>query len=450
LPDGPEPPLVEIQELENELVIKLFNTDQTESYVEDIKNEDNDTIEYKFQGYMIYQLKDGSVSNSDLEDIEKARLVRQCDVKDNITTMINLEYDADVSANVPKLKVDGANLGINHTFSIKEDAFAAGSNKNLVNYKTYNYLIVAYGYPSNDPQKLEPVQFLAGRNTVKLSGYPHKPMSEQGGSMLQAGYGDGPILKQISGRGNGGMVLEFTKETIDNILRNGSDPQPVYLGGAGPVNIKVVDPTLVPKANFEFRFIEPDSVKVAASGNVSNPYQDSISQESYWVLTNLTSGESVYADGTIESKIETIQGKVSLGGATKMVNGLKDWGLAVEVQQVPAPGRNPYGEPTNGFVSFDVKFADDNQRWLTAVIDADIDYSPFNWIRSGTNGLASSTFNGYVNDFYSDFDPNHTGNDAYDPYEVFEKIWDRRIAPYALCAREQGPHTNGAIIYAPA
>ncbi|MCC6818803.1 MAG: hypothetical protein IT245_07930 [Bacteroidia bacterium] len=449
LPDGPEAPTVELQELENELVIKLLNTDVTENYTEDIKNEANQTIEYKFQGYMVYQLKDGTVSNSELNDIEKARLVLQCDVKDNITTMINMEYDADVSANIPKLKVSGANEGIKHSFSLVDDAFASGSNKALVNFKTYYYLVLAYGYPSNDPLKTEEVQFLAGRNTVKLSGYPHKSEPEFGGSQLGASYGDGPMLKQLSGRGNGGMVLEFTDETIQRILANGSDAEPVYLGGRGPVNIKVVDPLRVPKADFEFKFIETNPV--SGKGSTANRYQDSINAKSYWVLTNLTSGESVYSDGTIETLIESVQGKDSLNGKTKTINNLRDWGLAVEIQQVASPGRNPYAETTNGFLSYSVTFADDNKRWLTAVTDVDAEYSPFNWIRSGTSGLSSSTFDPYLHDFNSDFDPTHTGNDSYDPYEAYEKIWDRRIAPYALCARAEGPNaSNGATIYAPA
>lgn len=453
LPDGPEPPTVEAQELENQIVIKFLDTDVPESYREDIKNENNQVIRYNFQGYMVYQLKDGTVSSSELNDIEKARLVAQVDVKDGISTLINFEYDADVSANVPKLKVNGANEGILHSFKIVDDAFASGSNKTLVNFKTYHFLVFSYGYPSNDPLKLEPIQYLAGRNTVKFSAYPHKSEPEMNGSELGAAYGDGPILKQIAGRGNGGQMLEFSKETIDEIIANRVAPNPVYLGGRGPVKIKVIDPLLVPNANFEFRFIEPDSVRVLRRGNGNNAYQDSISAKSHWVLTNLTTGESVYADGTIQNKIETVQGKVRFNGPTKTINNLRDWGLAVEIQQVPSPGRNPYGEPTNGFLGFEVKFADDNKRWLTAVQDFDGEFNPFNWIRSGTAGISTTpgVNSPYNDDFYGDFDPSHTGNDSYDPYEVFEKIWDRRIAPYALCARAEGPHpTNSAVIYAPA
>ncbi len=451
LPDGPEPPTVEYQELENEIVLKFLNTDASENYKEDIKNEKNQIINYRFQGYMVYQLKDGTVSTSELNDIDKARLVLQCDVKDNVSTMINYEYDPDVSASVPKLKVNGSNQGISHTFSLKEDAFASGSNKQLVNFKTYNYIVYAYGYPANDLLKLEEVQYLAGRNTVKFSAYPHNSKPEYAGSDLGSGYGDGPILKQVAGRGNGGQTLEFTKETINEILANKSSSAPVYLGGKGPVKIKVVDPLLVPNANFEFRFIEPDSFKVGAKGSGLNKYQDSISAKSYWVLTNTTTGESVYADGSIDTKIETVQGRVKYKGAVKTVNNLRDWGLAVEIQQVPAPGRNPYGETSNGFLGYSVNFSDDNKRWLSAVPDIDGDFSPFNWIRSGTNGLNSSTFEPYSHDFNSDFDINHSGPDSYDPYEVYEKIWDRRIAPYALCARAEGPNaSNGAVIYGPA
>ncbi|MDP2176687.1 MAG: hypothetical protein Q8K70_12330 [Bacteroidota bacterium] len=452
LVSGPEPPVVELQELENELVVKMMNSDKTEAYFEDVKNELNQVIEYKFQGYMLYQLKDGTVSNSELENIERARLVFQCDAKDDITNMINLEYDADVSALVPKLKVDGANEGVRRTISIKEDAFAAGSDKTLVNFKTYYYLLLAYGYPSNDPNKLEPVQFLPSRSTVRFSGYPRKTSPESGGSNQQASYGDGPILKQIQGQGNGGQVIEFSKETIDAIIANNKIDEPVYLGGKGPVNIKVVDPLLVPKAEFEFKFIEPFNVRVNPRGTANSRFQDSISAGSYWMLTNLTTNEVVYSEGTIASRIETVQGRISIGGPIKTANSLRDWGLAVEIQQVPAPGRNPYGETTNGFLGYSVTFADENKQWLTAITDVDGDNAIFNWIRSGTSGL-SSTFDAYSHDFNADFDPNHTGNDSYDPYEVYEKIWDGRIAPYALTARTLGPKPSGAgagsILYNP-
>lgn len=454
LTSGPLPPLVEQQELNNELIVKLMDADITENYYEEVKNELNQVIQYKFQGYLLYQLKDGTVANNELENIEKARLIYQCDLKDQISSMINLEYDADVAALVPKLKVDGSNKGIQRTFSIKEDAFAAGSNKTLVNFKTYYFILVPYGFPSNDPNKLEPVQFLPSRTPVRFSAYPRNTSPEQGGSQQQAFYGDGPILKQISGQGNGGQVLEFSKETIDAILSspNHKIDQPVYLGGQGPVKIKIVDPLIVPKANFEFRFIENANIRVQRKGGSGNFYQDSISQRSDWMLINLSTNDTVYSEGTIENKIETVQGRRSIKGPIKKVNSLRDWGLAVEIQQVPSPGRNPYGETTNGLLGYTVVFNDNSKQWLTAVTDQDVDYSAFNWIRSGTK--ITATFDPYNDDFNADFDPVHNGLDSYDPYEAYEKVWDGRIAPYALCSRALGPKPSGtgagAVIYSPA
>ncbi len=447
--DGPEPPAVEIQELENGLVLKLLETKKTEDYQEDIKNEQNTLIKYRFQGYMIYQLKDGSVSNTELNNIDKAVLIGQCDVKDNIAQMINQEFDVTVSANIPKEKVNGANEGIFHTINIKEDAFATGSSKTLVNFKTYYYLVLAYGYPSNDPSKAEPEQFLASRNTVKISAIPHKTSPEQFGSLQQSNYGDGPILKQLEGRGNGGQILEFSKETIDEILANNKTDAPVYIGGRGPVNIKIVDPLLVPKADFEFQFIEKEGY-VKSSGTTLK-YQDTISSKSYWRLVNLTTNDTVYADNSIRNRTETIVGRSKYGGEVKKNRNLHDWGMAVEITQPVVPGANQYLETTNGFLGYEVKFADDSRKWLTALADQDVTglgATPFNWIRSGTK--VTTAIDLYNDDFAAETDPNHQGLDSYDPYEAFEKIWDRRIAPYAMAARVQGASAKGELTFGPA
>ncbi len=458
---------IESQELENQVVIKVLNSEITEKYeerfVKTLANNTKINLDYKFQGYMIYQLKNGSVSNSELDDIDKAVLVAQCDIKDAYSTLINREFDNEVGLDIPKLKVTGNNIGLNRTFSIKEDAFAMGSNKTLVNYKTYYFLVIPYGNCINDPN-FDPanptdkpetwatsIQYLPSNTPVKISLIPHKIESEAFGSNTQAKYGDGPAITQIKGRGNGGQILEFSDETINDILKNNKAATPTYLGGKGPIHIKVVDPLKVPKANFEFKFIEPTNLRVAAKGTL--PWQDSISQRSWWVLTNLTTNESVYSDTTINNKVETVQGRFPFKGPTKLKNNLNDWGLAVEVQQVKTPGRNPHNpdDATNGLLSYNVTFADPSNQWLTAVIDNDNTESffqvPFNWIRSGTKGLKSATPDLFTDDMVADFDNTNDGIDSYDPNEVFEKIWDRRIAPYALCSRVEGTNAAGRIAF---
>src|SRR5690606_21307123 len=171
--------------LENELVMKFLeptvDNDNFESnYNEVIINANGDPIIYQFQGYLVYQLKNSAIGTGDLDNIDQARLVFQCDVKDNVSQLINMEYDDRVSQDIPVEKVNGENKGLVRTISLKEDAFATGSNRNLINFKTYYYLVMAYGWPVNDSLNLEPRQFLAGRTISRAFGIPHKSEPRDG------------------------------------------------------------------------------------------------------------------------------------------------------------------------------------------------------------------------------------------------------------------------------
>jgi hypothetical protein len=452
LENGPTAPRLEIQELENELVMKFLeptvNNENFESnYNEVIINANGDPVLYRFQGYLVYQLKNSAVGTGDLDNIDQARLVFQCDVKDNVTQLINMEYDDRVSQDIPVEKVNGENLGIVRTISLKEDAFAIGSNRSLVNFKTYYYLVMAYGWPVNDSLNLEPRQFLAGRTINRAFGIPHKSEPRDGGVQLNAKYGSGPKLKLLSGRGNGGNVLEFTKETIDEIISKGKAENPIYLNEKGPVRIKVVDPFKIPEAEFEFQLM--GDKYIVPQGN---PHKDSIDQNSYWFLVNKTTGDTVFSDTTLAYRFESVQGR-DRNKKTLTKNSLRDWGFSVEIEQVGAPGYNPVGDPPNGFLSYDIIWADDSKRWLTAV--PNIDDVPgmgrsgfFNWIRSGR--VRSNPANALTDDHI--FGLNANNAPIYiDPSETYEKIWDGRIAPYALCARaglQQGG--TGQVTFGPA
>ena len=50
----------------------------------------------KFEGYQIYQLLDNSISPTELDDVEKARLIFQCDKVNDVENVINFEYDETV------------------------------------------------------------------------------------------------------------------------------------------------------------------------------------------------------------------------------------------------------------------------------------------------------------------------------------------------------------------
>ncbi|TNE78324.1 MAG: T9SS type A sorting domain-containing protein [Bacteroidetes bacterium] len=410
IPDGPPAPTLSIQELDRELVITMIDSTRK---LKDIENffasteGSNGMLNYRFQGYKIYQLRDALVSTGELDNIERARLAYQVDLRDEYARVINQELDPDLGVNIPKIKVDGANLGIQHSFKVEDDLFATG-NTQLVNFKSYYYVVLAYATCVNDPN--EPVQYLEGRlNVVTYRGIPHKTEPKLGGIQSVAGYEDGPRIQRIEGKGNGGVSLRLTNETISEILRAPYVAKtPIYLGGHGPVNIKVVDPLKVPVADFEFRMI--DSTLTAGQGSDSL-----IDEETVWMLINTTDQDTVFSDRDIHVLNEQVIAK---------------WGISVSVVQAVSPGF-PLNEldDANGFIDAEIIWQDDARQWLTGLPDNDGNIVWLNWIRSGNRGRNNS-FN--AKDYTDDFD---IGGESMDPFERYERILGGIIAPYALASR---------------
>jgi hypothetical protein len=446
--DGPNAPDVEIQEMENELVLKLMNTNsaKVENYVEKYKNAQSLLRTYKFEGYLIYQLKDATVNTGDLQNIEKARLLFQCDIKNGRGQIINKVFDPKLNALIPVEMVAGDDKGVSHSFDIKSDLFATTANTELVNFKSYYYMVLSYAIMSDDPQLTDPNQFLAGRRNINVyKGIPHKTEPENNGTSLNSGYGSGPKLRRIEGRGNGGNVLEFTEETLKNILDSGYSQSPVYMGGLGPVKIKVVDPLKVPKGNFELYFRE-------RKNSLNSGLKDSMTANTYWVLVNRTTGDSIASDTTISSKYESVQGRkfeyaTVLAKRRNFANrnanaSLADWGLSVEITQTTNPGENTDGDPSNGLVSWSVEWENNGKQWLTAISDNDAGATYFswtNWIRSGQNGR-NATNDPFAHSFFVNTAPN---SGPIDPNAAFQTIWNGRIAPYALTARAAYDASSG-------
>jgi hypothetical protein len=318
--DGPDAPNVTIREFDQKLVLLLtnppFSNNRSENYEEEdpqivyademscggIYSENELDVTYKFEGYQIYQVIGPEVSSEDLDNPNLARLIRQCDIinfdKDGspIGRLINWEFDEVMQVSVPRLKVDGANMGIQHSFEITEDVFAPGDRR-LVNYKTYYFVAIAYAYNEFLPffidenntcglygQKLP---YLRGRKTadgqsvVPVAAIPHPPFVHGGGLTLNSDYGSIPSITRIDGQGNGGIALELTKETIDKIVDGGDNGsyrlrELVYERNAGPLNIRVIDPLRVRPYDYTIFIREADSVMRINSADIS--------ENAYWVL----------------------------------------------------------------------------------------------------------------------------------------------------------------------
>jgi len=264
--DGPDAPNMTIRELDKELIISLWNSETSNNANEGYAESDAvlasigkpDSL-YRFQGYRIFQLKNSTISPADYDDPDLAREIFTVDIEDGVATILNFEENPELGSVVPYIAVEGQDNGIKHTFFVTEDQFAPGDKK-LVNHKRYYFSALAYSYnnytpynpnnPLEDPNSQQ-IPYLAGRNNVNVyTAIPHNTSAQNGGTIVQSAYGDGPEITQVSGTGNGGLTLELTEESINTILEDGVIDEPVYKGGNGPVDIKIYDPTLIKAAEY--------------------------------------------------------------------------------------------------------------------------------------------------------------------------------------------------------
>lgn len=445
--EGPDAPDVTFQELDRELVLYISNRKVSNNYNEiyNQKNpfiaipdtldgiyqgtdDDKDTLKfYEFQGYKIYQVKNGLITVGELDEPSKARLVAQVDLKDGITQLVNYTFDKDLGANVPKLMVQGADKGIKHSFRFTTDEFAEGDSR-LINHKTYYYMAIAYGY--NEYKHYDPLDPLAldgqkepyigsrkmagGQGIRSFSAIPHNPAPEAGGTIANSEYGDMPQIKRIEGQGNGGNDLQLTASSEASIVANNFMDFPIYKSGHGPIQVKVVDPLNVKEGVYRVQFKD-----TLTGGSLD---------DAFWTLhlpEPMANGETtIDADQLIAIENEQL---------------FVDHGISITIRQAKAPGVEK--ELGNGAILGEVVYADSSKQWLSGYQDQE-GQTDGNWIRSGT-----SVFDvGSAVDPYNDYNPGL----FQDPEQSFESFVNGTWSPYRLVSHLPGtPPTTPVMMDAP-
>jgi len=502
--DGPDAPDLTIQELNQQLLITLTNNPYTSNNYEAKRYADFDpsitcatcpgVIDnvYRFEGYQIYQLLDGTVSVTDLTNANLARLIFQCDIKNGVGQLTNFNLDPAIGQDVPQVMVTGADAGIQNSFSVTQDLFAS-SDKRLINFKNYYFMAVAYAYnnfltyaPNTPPTTVntpslvvtthttvtnphgdsaiiisstnnpitgdfngQKIPYLQGRNNVKVStGIPHNPSVEANGTIMNSSYGNGPAVSRIEGQGNGGYALDLTDQTVANILSSPVQRAQTltYVANRAPINVKVIDPLRVVKGDFTVKMI-------AATGQASG-------SSTVWSYNGNppTAGPATLDTGRLKNVPEI---KWFMTGTYTDVNGnkvtktwLSDEGLSVAQEKIITGLNNE----SLGF-SVTIKQASDPQQtarklasgqyigstipgdllessisyagsgWLTGV--ADIDLSPSqDWILAGNNTTSPADLSGEV------AAPSNTKKPPIftyaDPGQVWEGVVGGTWAPYRM------------------
>jgi hypothetical protein len=460
--DGPDAPTLTAQELSNEVILYLtyenpnsnnYGENYCEAspsipsfYTDDEGNVHAYDVNYHFEGYQIYQLKDASCSVADIDDETKAILVAQCDVENYydsilingndtsintspslpIGTLVNFTTDTRTGILSGRVMVEGANKGIQHVFRITKDQFATGVNTNLVNNQEYYFIAVAYAqnrykeYSQTDPSFLDGQKepYLAGRKREKDGGsivpitvIPHSPAAEDGGKQAQALFGMCPQIIRLGGYGNGNSVLRLDSASVTELMGLAGQPgkgpgtmtgtlasnnfsmtnpciipNPSYQENYGPVNVRVIDPLKIKEGRFNILF-----------NNVGSNDTVTIDKETRWCIVRVDGQayDTVWSDFSIGRYNEQVF--LDLGIAVTLVN---PQAVATKLEfyntnENNFPGRFYGGFVTKGaLLNSEMRFADENQQWLSGIPDND-SYYIYNWIRSGSQYAEKNYSNFY-------------------------------------------------------
>ncbi len=443
----PNAPELTIRELDEQLVIYLSNpagsNNHDESYGIDFKEVStkgqtlgysDSECTYLFEGYKVFQVVDSSVSTGDIYNEDGtvnnsvARLAFQCDVKNGVSKISNFVESANSQSVNPhfeeQVKADGEDAGIRKSFSVTQDLFASGTNSNLVNYKRYYYIAVAYAYnnfkdfdgtpESQNTAYLESFKNGYNKAITSVLGIPNPAYTDMG-NQIRAEYGDGVVVKVLEGKGNGGNFLVLSEDSENEALFGGNSQASnmIYEKGQGPIDVRVIDPIRVPAADFEVWILGENS-----EPGRQDTSRGVIAEEGSWFVKNLTTGDTIFSEQNLNSASDQI---------------LADYGLSMRITQV---GRAGDDLETMGFLGDTIIFDEPNVQWLSGVQDMEGRIAG-NWIRSGKDATEPIEFLPPCE--YRDYEyPGGSWDDGQflDPNSVYEALISGTWAPYALAAND--------------
>ena len=425
--DGPRSPDLEIIELDRQLVLNLKNafTDKTIGYEEidpAIPPQPNwgpgsidsarqaGYFSYKFEGFQIFQVSGPDVGIENLYDQSQSRLIFQCDVQNELGQLVNFDVDPELENNalVPQdMTIIANNNGIELSFSVTEDAFAEGE-QTLVNNREYYFYVIAYSqnnYIPTDPRDLaknsQKKPYLAGRNI----GNNQKPYlgipNALNSYVTNSEWGDGLPITRYAGGGNSGNYERLTDQTRADIVAFGKMDEVVYQPGAGPIDVKVVDP----------RSVEPGDYLVQFDG---------VEDNSGWILIDEKTGE------VIDSS------RFGLSFRGEQI--IDDYGISIATRNVVPPGLDSLQVRDNGFIGAEVIYEDGSQPWLSGIPD-DGTTSPLNWLLGGTADNPDEPEASYNAKREQGYFP--------DPFGVFETILSGTFGPAGLLSDVSAQNTQG-------
>ncbi|MDX1906258.1 MAG: T9SS type A sorting domain-containing protein [Bacteroidia bacterium] len=433
--DGPDAPELTVSEYDQELLLtwdypealRTVRNNYNESYRQSdpvLKAQGVADSVFEFQGYIVYQLKDGTVGPNELNDPDRARILSQSDIQDGVGTIVNRSTQRveglDVPLKVEEVMVQGKDEGIVRSVNVIQDLFADGSETRLVNYTTYYYAVIAYAY--NDTAS-DGREFVPGNRFFQVvAAMPHPVDFERVGTVINSAYGDEIAITKIRGTGNGGNFVKVQPESEAAILANNQSSAIAYQPGSAPIQVKVIDPKLVQPRYYRLevtgnKFVEAKIISQDTSSGLF--IVDSIFSE--WELYESSSEAGPfnlsYSAFYTKRNDGTGPRPAPLTGTERII---ENRGISISVRDVEAAGDTL--DPTTGVIGGTLTFDDPSKPWLTGLADND-DFASgvWNWIRDD----ASNTFKTET---------------IYDKNRDFQSILGGRWGPFAMMR----PFSNSA------
>ncbi len=259
------------------------------------KTEGHNTLGYKFQGYVVYQLPRLNAQ------LNEGKIVATFDLNDLVGNIESLVFDAETNATTKRFTKFGTNSGIKRSIEITRDLVRGGVP--LANGTEYYFVVSAYSYnpdPNAVPNVLETL-------SARIQATPHKP--------------------------NPGT--QFTVETGATV------PYTHAQGGSdGQVLAKVIDPSKVTGHTYEITF----------QGSIGN---------TTWTLVNKTTGKTVFTgaketQGDLAPLVDGLQ--VDMTGAP---NNFKRFIVTANAGgKLANPVMGAFAFNSNGFPTLDGKAPD--------------------------------------------------------------------------------------------
>ncbi|GAA5225089.1 hypothetical protein [Membranihabitans marinus] len=394
--DGPDAPDVDVVELDEELILILSNDITSNNYKEEYLEIDLKAPislpemekSYVFEGYQVYQLANADVSASEIDNPEKARLIFQTDLANNVDQLVNWAPSPHPTSPgeilyEPTIEVLGQNNGLRHTFRVTEDQFSSG-DRSLINHKKYYFMALAYGYNNYEDFDFKTGvgqrnPYLAGRRNVKVYTALPRPLTY---TKTNAEYGSGIQITKVDGQGTGENYLNISQETRDAIMDGSYDGKLKYERGGAPIEVNIYNPLEVQNGQYLLRFVD------------SNMEDDVLDTDARWELINLDNPEDVLvSDRSIEALNEQAVSK---------------YGFSITVGQVEQVGKTE--DEDGGVIGGSIIFSDNNNPWLGWVED---DVQPFyNYLKTDLgeidnkldpNKAFGTSFNGLFPFYLADY-----------------------------------------------